>query len=98
MTDAERRADGIVVGARPVVDPDQPPAARGAVRDPRRHPERPTWSDEVEVVRTVDIVALTRRPTPAPTWRRPARSAAFRFVKVESKGKGFRRLRMRLTD
>ena len=76
------------------------PAARGSLRD---HPDLIRTATnllppELEVVRIVDIVGLDTQADGGTHVASTRQIGRIEVVKVENKGKGFRRLRIRLVD
>ena len=53
---------------------------------------------DLEMVRIVDINGIDIRPTAAPTWPPRPMIGRIAVTKMESKGRGFRRLRIRIED
>ena len=78
----------------------RPGAAQGrGVRDPRHHPHRDQPGPrDVKEVRIVDIVGLDQQADGGTHVASTSQVGRIEVVKIENKGKGFRRLRIRIAD
>ena len=103
---AARRASG-TRSRRPATPRSRPAAgstcgccpATTRSRSPTSSAPRPTWSrPRSRRSGSSTSSASTSRPTAARMSRRPAQIGRIEVVKIENKGKGFRRLRIRIAD